>query len=116
MAFIAKRSVGQSGWNTEFKRLVTYMNAHITSLANIPTIVTPDGSDAATTQTLCNANKAKINAIITAFKGIGIATNIALITTPDGSSPATTQTLANVNKAKINAIIADLIANGLMSP
>lgn len=115
MAFIAKRSVGQSGWNTEFKRLVTYMNAHITSLANIPAIATPDGTDATTTQTLCNANKAKINAILTAFKGIGVATHINQITTPDGTNAATTQTLANTNKATINAILADLQANGLMT-
>lgn len=31
-------------------------------------ITTPDGSDAATTQTLANANKAKINQIIAALK------------------------------------------------
>lgn len=32
-------------------------------------ITTPDGTDAATTQTLANANKAKINQIIAALKG-----------------------------------------------
>lgn len=116
MPFVPKRSISPSGVSSEIKRLATYMNSHLVALNNIPLITTPDGSDAATTQTLSNANKAKINTLITALKGVGLATNIALITTPDGSNAATTQTLANVNKAKINAIITDLITNGLMAP
>lgn len=41
-------------------------------VANIAAIATADGSDAGTTQTLANANKAKINAILVALKAAGI--------------------------------------------
>lgn len=41
-------------------------------VANIAAIATADGSDAGTTQTLANANKAKINAILAALKAAGI--------------------------------------------
>lgn len=39
-----------------------------TQIAALAAITTPDGSDAATTQTLANANKAAINLIIAALK------------------------------------------------
>ena len=41
-------------------------------LANVAAITTADGSDAGTTQTLANANKAKINALLAALKTAGI--------------------------------------------
>lgn len=40
--------------------------------AYVTAVATADGNDAATTQALANANKAKINAIIAALQGAGI--------------------------------------------
>lgn len=43
-------------------------NGSVGDVAGIALVTTPDGSDAATTQTLANALKAKLNELITALK------------------------------------------------
>lgn len=43
-------------------------NGSIEGLSGVALVTTPDGSDAATTQTLANALKAKVNEIINALK------------------------------------------------
>lgn len=114
-AYVPKARIDSQHVAKEAKRLAAYVNSHVAPFANIAVIATADGSDPATTQTLTNATKAKINAMITALKGVGVATNVSLITTPDGSSAGTTQTLANANKAKINALLAALQSAGIMT-
>lgn len=47
------------------------VKAVFTALSNIAVVSTADGSDAATTQALANANKAKINEILNAVKALG---------------------------------------------
>jgi hypothetical protein len=42
--------------------------ASVAAIAALTTVTTPDGSDPATTQTLANALKVKVNAIIAALK------------------------------------------------
>lgn len=116
MPFVAKRSVSASGVSAEIKRLADYINTHVVALNNITAIATADATDLASAQTLSNANKAKINALLTALHGVGIANNVANITTADATNLATVLTLANANKAKINALLTALVASSLMSP
>lgn len=46
--------------------------ARVIAVDNIAAITTADGSDAGTTQTLANATKAKVNAILVALKEHGL--------------------------------------------
>lgn len=114
MAYSAKKHLDAQHVVQEIARLATYVNAHTASINNIPVIATADGTDPTTTQTLANANKAKINALITAMHGIGVVATVAIIATPDGTTAGTTQTLANATKAKINELLAAMQLAGTM--
>jgi len=48
------------------------LNSGLPQAAHIAAIATVDGSDAGTTQTLANATKAKLNAVILALESVGI--------------------------------------------
>ena len=63
------------GFNTTQKKTLQDLLAQggqVQPVANVTNVTTPDGSDAGTTQTLANANKAKINQILAALRSAGL--------------------------------------------
>lgn len=116
MPYVPKLHLDGQHAAAEMQRLAAYVNAHTAAINNIAAIATADGTDAATTQTLANDTKAKVNALITAMHGIGIVASVTLIATADGTDAATTQALANATKAKVNALLAAMVAEGTMAP
>lgn len=83
--------------------------------ADLVAVSAADGSDAATTQTLANANKVAVNAVIAAlktsvFKEKAEIAALTPIATANGSDAATTQALANATKTALNAVVAALKA------
>lgn len=71
MAYAQKRYVSPGSERKELKRLAAHVNTTTSGVA-VANIATADATDAATTQTLANVNKAKINALLTALRTAGI--------------------------------------------
>lgn len=64
MPYVPRNNLDSQQIGAEFKRVAAGLD-----FSEIDDIATPDGSDAATTQTLANACKAKINEILAVLRG-----------------------------------------------